>query len=79
VVNDVASAGEGAEIYVIERPAEVVGKSFDEALPGLRARYNYILIGLRSEEKAVQVCPAGSQIIGPGHELVILALEPPGA
>ncbi len=77
-VADIASAGEGAEMYVTEVPGPLVGATFDQAMAEVRRSRRWILIGLRRGGQ-VEVCPAGAEKLAAEDQLVILALEPPSA
>lgn len=75
-VSELSTADEGAEVYVIDVPAGLVGLRFDEALGKLRASSKAILIGVR-DEGAMRLCPDGSFELSGRHRLVVVSLDPP--
>jgi voltage-gated potassium channel len=75
-VSELSTSSAGAELYVVPAPTYVHGVPFDQAMARLRERAGAILIGVRQGDSTV-LCPPGEELIAPGQQLFVVALEPP--
>lgn len=76
VVSDLSTADEGAEVYVLGVPQNMIGETFDSALNRLRQTHQAILIGIRVNGKPT-ICPDGSHTLKAGEQFVLVAKDRP--
>ncbi|HKX76229.1 MAG TPA: NAD-binding protein [Acidimicrobiia bacterium] len=72
LVTDIVSGGEGSELYRVELPAEMAGRTVADIVPRLLAFNGAILLAIGRDGKVI-ANPAGTETLGSGDELIILA------
>lgn len=72
VYEDLLRLDSAPEMYVIDAPKDLVGKTFQAALVRLNTRDNVVMLGIIENSK-VTMCPPNDCLIGPDAQLVVLS------
>jgi hypothetical protein len=65
------------EFYRMPVPADLVGTTVRDALPHRKDRLDALLVGLSDDHRAVRLNPRSDDVLGPTHELLVVASRPP--
>ena len=73
-VSDLLTHPVGNEIYSVEAGAEVIGKTFNEALTELKHNHDCVLIGISPEgQHHIDLNPDGGRLMAAGDRMLVIA------
>ncbi|MDY6851737.1 MAG: ion channel [Thermodesulfobacteriota bacterium] len=78
IVTELVSNRYGHELYKVDSPPSLIGRTFFEAMSGLKKKYDILCLGVEKKtDNKLIANPDADYILGPEDQLVVIALERP--